>query len=393
MQAQPTFGKTQSARRPQKQHRDAIDTEPLTGRVRNEFQASLYAKVKGMRQLVLRILLDYAGGTAECWVGNGKIAEIAGKKVRYIQVILAKLEEDGIILRVEDRSLTTQRRIVILDHPNAVQVLARSRPSAVDAARGAPGCRETARNGAPGAHRTVHPGAQKPLHPRAHRSPANVPSGSSSETRVPFFSRHRERPQPLTIEAQRAVPRFPDRLTRCPMTITIPSAKLTLPFKAGQLPAIDPANPRFTLDLGGVNIRAEVTAKAARKLAAHAGRGRPHGQADGRPGPARAHGGGLSISGSAAGGTGHRNSRGRCAMTPDQLHAALSTAKRPFRPFRLRLVDGQTAAVDDPGCWCISPSGSYLVYADNRGVHYTVTADQVEAVLFIDADEVDQGGA
>jgi hypothetical protein len=51
------------------------------------------------------------------------------------------------------------------------------------------------------------------------------------------------------------------------MIIPIQSAKLALPFKAGALPSISPDNPRFTLDLSGVKIAGQVTAKAARKLA------------------------------------------------------------------------------------------------------------------------------
>jgi hypothetical protein len=47
--------------------------------------------------------------------------------------------------------------------------------------------------------------------------------------------------------------------------------KLTLPFKAGMLPRIDPERPRFTIDLGGVIIAAEVSAKAARKCGVHEG--------------------------------------------------------------------------------------------------------------------------
>jgi len=50
-------------------------------------------------------------------------------------------------------------------------------------------------------------------------------------------------------------------------TIAVQSIKLSLPFKAGALPRIDPAAPVFELALGGVKIQASVNAKAARKLA------------------------------------------------------------------------------------------------------------------------------
>jgi hypothetical protein len=53
--------------------------------------------------------------------------------------------------------------------------------------------------------------------------------------------------------------------------LDIASAKLTVVFPEGKLPAIDPADPAFVLVLGGHEIRGKVNAKAARKLAAHAG--------------------------------------------------------------------------------------------------------------------------
>jgi hypothetical protein len=53
--------------------------------------------------------------------------------------------------------------------------------------------------------------------------------------------------------------------------LDIASAKLTVVFREGELPAIDPADPAFVLVLGGLEIRGKVNAKAARKLAAHQG--------------------------------------------------------------------------------------------------------------------------
>ena len=53
--------------------------------------------------------------------------------------------------------------------------------------------------------------------------------------------------------------------------LDIPSAKVSVVFPEGKLPAIDPADPAFVLVLGGVEIGAKVNAKAARKLAAWAG--------------------------------------------------------------------------------------------------------------------------
>jgi hypothetical protein len=53
--------------------------------------------------------------------------------------------------------------------------------------------------------------------------------------------------------------------------IDIGSAKLAVVFPEGKLPAIDPGAPQFVLALGPFEIRSQVNAKAARKLAAHAG--------------------------------------------------------------------------------------------------------------------------
>jgi hypothetical protein len=53
--------------------------------------------------------------------------------------------------------------------------------------------------------------------------------------------------------------------------LDIASAKLSVVFPEGKLPAIDPADPAFVLVLGGVEIAGKVNAKAARKLAAWAG--------------------------------------------------------------------------------------------------------------------------
>jgi hypothetical protein len=53
--------------------------------------------------------------------------------------------------------------------------------------------------------------------------------------------------------------------------LDIASAKVSVVFPEGKLPAIDPADPAFVLVLGGVEIAGKVNPKAARKLAAHTG--------------------------------------------------------------------------------------------------------------------------
>ena len=70
-------------------------------------------------------------------------------------------------------------------------------------------------------------------------------------------------------------PRVPDHPNRADTRkavemkrVDIPSAKLTVVFPEGSLPAIDPADPAFVLVLGGLEIHAKVNPKAARNRAA-----------------------------------------------------------------------------------------------------------------------------
>jgi hypothetical protein len=51
--------------------------------------------------------------------------------------------------------------------------------------------------------------------------------------------------------------------------VAITSAKLNVVFRPGELPSIDPTDPRFRLVLGKHVIEVAINAKAARKLAAH----------------------------------------------------------------------------------------------------------------------------
>jgi hypothetical protein len=56
--------------------------------------------------------------------------------------------------------------------------------------------------------------------------------------------------------------------------IPIKGVKSTISFPAGELPDINPDDPRFTLDVGGFRIEGRLNPKSARKLKAH-----PHGAA------------------------------------------------------------------------------------------------------------------
>jgi hypothetical protein len=178
---------------------DAIDTEPLTGKARNDFEAGLFKTVKRSRQLVLRIILDHAAGKADCWPSNARIAEIAGYQPRNVQLILRALEADQVIRCVVDRSLRTQRRIVVLDHPDAVRVLSAlgDCPWMNSGAQEKPAKQPPKVH--PGAQVPVRAGAQIPVGAGAQGSPSEFEFGSKSKLEIPFFSPpRREENRPLT---------------------------------------------------------------------------------------------------------------------------------------------------------------------------------------------------
>lgn len=70
----------------------------------------------------------------------------------------------------------------------------------------------------------------------------------------------------LALEAATKPKPKPRRETRV-KTIEVASIKAVIPFRAGQLPAIDPADPTFELELAGFKIQGQISAKSARKLA------------------------------------------------------------------------------------------------------------------------------
>lgn len=186
---------------------EPIDQEPLSGRARSEFESELYKKVKRGRQLVLRVILGFAGGRADCWVGNARIGEIAGYQIRNVQIILRQLEADGLIKCLYDHKVKTQRRIVILDHPNAVRVLAKlgalprefqpkgaqeapSKPSPVPAQR---------------AQKAPEPRAQTHGPERAQTPPVNFSGSNAKEMKSGFsfaWKKEPERARPRSREEQ-----------------------------------------------------------------------------------------------------------------------------------------------------------------------------------------------
>ena len=104
----------------------------LHGKERHDWERAFFARHTRSRQLVLRILAGFAGGKAECWPTNRKIAETVGIKPRAVQLILRSLEAAGAIRCIEDEPLAVQRRIVLLGHPGT--------PAALRSKRGAKEC-------------------------------------------------------------------------------------------------------------------------------------------------------------------------------------------------------------------------------------------------------------
>jgi len=72
---------------------------------------------------VLRVLLDHAGGRAECCPSNTKIGEIVGLQGRAIKYVLRHLERCGTILCIYNRTLDDQRVIVLMNHPGTLATL------------------------------------------------------------------------------------------------------------------------------------------------------------------------------------------------------------------------------------------------------------------------------
>src|SRR5262245_36181096 len=104
----------------------SLDREPLRGVARRAFERELLRRpdLKGSRRFLLQVLLlDYAWGKADCYPGNETLAAATGLSLSTIKRALHDLEHMGIIRIVEDLRLPSRRRIVILSHPHARQVL------------------------------------------------------------------------------------------------------------------------------------------------------------------------------------------------------------------------------------------------------------------------------
>ena len=179
--------------RPPQRRTKAIDQSPLCGQERFTLERRVLAKVKKTPRFLMHELFDFFQGRADCFPSNAKISEVSGISPRNIQLVLRQLEAAELVKSVEDRSVPSQRRLVLLDHPNALQVLKalHALPSWLERfactderSRGA-GCASNRPGGA-----WLRPGAQNPQPGGATVAPESGISKPPTEKRVyPCFSR------------------------------------------------------------------------------------------------------------------------------------------------------------------------------------------------------------
>jgi hypothetical protein len=109
--------------RPPQRQTKAIDQSPLCGQERFTLERRVLAKVKKTPRFLMHELFGFFQGRADCFPSNAKISEVSGISPRNIQLVLRQLEAAELVKSVEDRAVPSQRRLVLLDHPNALQVL------------------------------------------------------------------------------------------------------------------------------------------------------------------------------------------------------------------------------------------------------------------------------
>jgi hypothetical protein len=119
---------------------ESIDRHPLDKVARREFETDLLARpdIKSAGRHLLEVILrKWHWGKADCFPSNPQIAKAMGRTVRCVQQVLAYLETGGVIITAIDRSITVQRRIIIVDHPHAADVLAelRANPNVIFSSR------------------------------------------------------------------------------------------------------------------------------------------------------------------------------------------------------------------------------------------------------------------
>src|SRR5262249_41405688 len=118
---------------------------------------------------LLRVILEeWHWGKADSYPSNAMIADLMGITPRHVQRILAELEALGVIVTAVDRSMTSQRRTILADHPNAPAILAdlRANPNVVVGAKlHAPrGDKSPPKNMHLGVTKAVHLGVTKAVH-------------------------------------------------------------------------------------------------------------------------------------------------------------------------------------------------------------------------------------
>ena len=109
--------------RPTQPKTKAIDQSPLCGQERFNLERRVLAKVKKTPRFLMHELFDFFQGRADCFPSNAKISEVSGISPRNVQLVLRQLEAAELVKSVEDLAVPSQRRLVLLDHPNALQVL------------------------------------------------------------------------------------------------------------------------------------------------------------------------------------------------------------------------------------------------------------------------------
>ena len=104
--------------------------QPITSdaarlQTRIDLESSILAKVKRGPRFLLRELFDFLRGRASCHPSNRLIVHRSGMSPRAVRYLLRQLENAGIVKCIRDLSIRSQRRIVLLDHPRAGEVLRR----------------------------------------------------------------------------------------------------------------------------------------------------------------------------------------------------------------------------------------------------------------------------
>ena len=119
-----TYSSTLHAPRPScKFQTRPIDSAPLQGLPRHELERSVLEGIGGKARSVLRELFDYFRGRADCFVSNTTLANLLEKSIRHVQYALRELEAMEVIRIIPVPGIPSKRRIVLLQHPNALKVL------------------------------------------------------------------------------------------------------------------------------------------------------------------------------------------------------------------------------------------------------------------------------